>query len=154
MGVPNQRFHDLRHSNAYYVDSSGRCRRYIPPLRVPSQKSRSKEAEGKKTKTAIGRNELRLKPWTMEMIQMAKPCKDYRLERIARQHLYDNVKKETCCYVMCIDNDPMEGFWVILKRERYYGRWFLSHEELVQIYCAYSGIFCSWFWGKPPPRKG
>ncbi|MEY8311396.1 hypothetical protein AALA61_05265 [Oscillospiraceae bacterium 42-9] len=22
----------------------------------------------------------------------------------------------------CIDNGPMEGFWGILKRERYYGR--------------------------------
>jgi len=24
----------------------------------------------------------------------------------------------------CIDNGPMEGFWGILKRERYYGRQF------------------------------
>ena len=26
----------------------------------------------------------------------------------------------------CIDNGPMEGFWGILKRERYYGRHFSS----------------------------
>ena len=33
----------------------------------------------------------------------------------------------------CIDNGPMEGFWGILKRERYYGRRYLSREELVQM---------------------
>ena len=33
----------------------------------------------------------------------------------------------------CIDNGPMEGFWGILKRERYYGRRFTSREELVQM---------------------
>lgn len=32
----------------------------------------------------------------------------------------------------CIDNGPMEGFWGILKRERYYGRRFTSKKELVQ----------------------
>lgn len=40
----------------------------------------------------------------------------------------------------CIDNGPMEGFWGILKRERYYGRRFKSHEELVRMiddYIAY-----------------
>ena len=31
----------------------------------------------------------------------------------------------------CIDNGPIEGFWGILKRERYYGRRFASREELV-----------------------
>lgn len=30
----------------------------------------------------------------------------------------------------CIDNGPMEGFWGILKRERYYGKRFESREEL------------------------
>jgi transposase InsO family protein len=30
----------------------------------------------------------------------------------------------------CIDNGPMEGFWGILKRERYYGRRFTSKKEL------------------------
>mgnify|MGYP002800959852 FL=1 len=33
----------------------------------------------------------------------------------------------------CIDNGPMEGFWGILKRERYYGRHFTSRESLVQM---------------------
>ena len=40
----------------------------------------------------------------------------------------------------CIDNGPMEGFWGILKRERYYGRRFTSREELVWMiedYIAY-----------------
>jgi len=33
----------------------------------------------------------------------------------------------------CIDNGPMEGFWGILKRERYYGKRFDSREELVAM---------------------
>ena len=33
----------------------------------------------------------------------------------------------------CIDNGPMEGFWGILKRERYYGKRFESREELVAM---------------------
>ena len=33
----------------------------------------------------------------------------------------------------CIDNGPMEGFWGILKRERYYGKRFNSREELVSM---------------------
>ena len=33
----------------------------------------------------------------------------------------------------CINNGPMEGFWGILKRERYYGRRFTSREELVNM---------------------
>ncbi len=33
----------------------------------------------------------------------------------------------------CIDNGPMEGFWGILKRERYYGRCFTSKQELVRM---------------------
>lgn len=40
----------------------------------------------------------------------------------------------------CIDNGPMEGFWGILKRERYYGRRFTSREQLIQMiqdYIAY-----------------
>ena len=40
----------------------------------------------------------------------------------------------------CIDNGPMEGFWGILKRERYYGRRFTSREEFVKMiedYIAY-----------------
>lgn len=33
----------------------------------------------------------------------------------------------------CIDNGPMEGFWGILKREKYYGQKFTSREELVNM---------------------
>lgn len=33
----------------------------------------------------------------------------------------------------CIDNGPMEGFWGILKRERYYGKRFTSRNELVKM---------------------
>lgn len=40
----------------------------------------------------------------------------------------------------CIDNGPMEGFWGILKRERYYGRRFTSRDALarmIQDYIVY-----------------
>ena len=33
----------------------------------------------------------------------------------------------------CIDNGPMEGFWGILKRERYYGKRFTSKKQLVDM---------------------
>lgn len=33
----------------------------------------------------------------------------------------------------CIDNGPMEGFWGILKRERYYGKKFKTREALVSM---------------------
>ena len=33
----------------------------------------------------------------------------------------------------CIDNGPMEGFWGILKRERYYKKHFDSREEIVTM---------------------
>ena len=33
----------------------------------------------------------------------------------------------------CIDNGPMEGFWGILKRERYYGKRFTSKQELIRM---------------------
>lgn len=37
----------------------------------------------------------------------------------------------------CIDNGPMEGFWGILKRERYYGRRFTGKRELIQMIESY-----------------
>ncbi len=37
----------------------------------------------------------------------------------------------------CIDNGPMEGFWGILKRERYYGRRFTDKESLVSMIKEY-----------------
>ena len=33
----------------------------------------------------------------------------------------------------CIDNGPMEGFWGMLKRERYYGKRFTSKANLVKM---------------------
>ena len=33
----------------------------------------------------------------------------------------------------CTDNGFMEGFWGILKKEKYYGIRFTSREELVQM---------------------
>ena len=33
----------------------------------------------------------------------------------------------------CIDNGPMEGFWGILKRERYYGKRFTDRVSLVAM---------------------
>ena len=33
----------------------------------------------------------------------------------------------------CIDNGPMEGFWGIIKRERYYGKRFTDRESLVNM---------------------
>ena len=31
----------------------------------------------------------------------------------------------------CIDNGPMEGFWGMIKREKYYGKKFMSRTELI-----------------------
>ncbi|MEY8532982.1 IS3 family transposase [Blautia pseudococcoides] len=33
----------------------------------------------------------------------------------------------------CIDNGPMEGFWGILKRERYYGKRITDRSTLVKM---------------------
>ena len=33
----------------------------------------------------------------------------------------------------CIDNGPMEGFWGIIKRERYYGKRFTSRKSVVEM---------------------
>jgi transposase InsO family protein len=37
----------------------------------------------------------------------------------------------------CIDNGPMEGFWGIIKRERYYGKRFTSKESVVEMIETY-----------------
>ena len=37
----------------------------------------------------------------------------------------------------CTDNGPMEAFWGILKRERYYGRRFTSKHQLIQMITHY-----------------
>ena len=41
----------------------------------------------------------------------------------------------------CIDNGPMEGFWGILKRERYYGKRFTSKQELIQMIINYISYY-------------
>lgn len=33
----------------------------------------------------------------------------------------------------CIDNGPMEGFWRMLKQEKYYGKKFTSREEQIKM---------------------
>lgn len=37
----------------------------------------------------------------------------------------------------CIDNGLMEGFWGILKRERYYGKRLTSKQSLIQMIESY-----------------
>lgn len=37
----------------------------------------------------------------------------------------------------CMDNGPMEGFWGILKRERYCGRRFTNKQDLIQMITNY-----------------
>ena len=41
----------------------------------------------------------------------------------------------------CIDNGPMEGFWGILKRERYYGRHFTNKPDLIQMITDYISYY-------------
>lgn len=41
----------------------------------------------------------------------------------------------------CIDNGPMEGFWGILKRERYYGKRFTSKQELIAMIRCYLSYY-------------
>lgn len=41
----------------------------------------------------------------------------------------------------CIDNGPMEGFWGILKRERYYGKRFESKQELIAMIHNYISYY-------------
>ena len=54
--------------------------------------------------------------------------------RVFRQKLVDAGMTQSMSRVgKCIDNGPMEGFWGILKRERYYGRRFTDRESLVRM---------------------
>ena len=41
----------------------------------------------------------------------------------------------------CIDNGPMEGFWGILKRERYYCKGFTNKQELIQMITNYISYY-------------
>ena len=40
-----------------------------------------------------------------------------------------------------IDNGPMEGFWGVLKRERYYGKQFTDRETLVKMIEEYINYY-------------
>ena len=58
--------------------------------------------------------------------------------RFFHQKLIDHGMTQSMSRVgKCIDNGPMEGFWGILKRERYYKRKFTSREELVKMITDY-----------------
>ena len=62
----------------------------------------------------------------------------YKLEQAGMTQSMSRVGK-------CIDNGPMEGFWGILKRERYYGKRFTSKKELVDMignYIRYYNHHC------------
>ena len=48
--------------------------------------------------------------------------------RLKKHHMKQSMSR----VAHCIDNGPMEGFWGILKREMYYGKYFISKEELIQ----------------------
>lgn len=41
----------------------------------------------------------------------------------------------------CIDNGPMEGFWGILKRERYYGKKFTNKESIIGMINQYISYY-------------
>jgi transposase InsO family protein len=49
-----------------------------------------------------------------------------KLEAVGITHSMSRVAK-------CIDNGPMEGFWGIIKRERYYGKRFTSRKSVVEM---------------------
>lgn len=41
----------------------------------------------------------------------------------------------------CIDNSPIEGFWGIIKRERYYGKRFTDRESLIVMIEEYISYY-------------
>lgn len=43
------------------------------------------------------------------------------------------IKQSMSRVAKCIDNGPIEGFWGILKRERYYGKRFTSRESVIEM---------------------
>ena len=57
--------------------------------------------------------------------------------KLKKQHMKQSMSR----VAHCIDNGPMEGFWGILKREKYYGRRFTSKEELVEAIESYIGYY-------------
>ena len=71
-----------------------------------------------------------------ERIRIVKDClasgKNYTNRTFLRKLMQAGMTQSMPRVAHCIDNGPMEGFWGILKRERYYGRRFTSKHELVQ----------------------
>ena len=49
--------------------------------------------------------------------------------RLKKHHMKQSMSR----VAHCIDNGPMEGFWGILKRERYYGKRFTDRCTLVKM---------------------
>ncbi len=58
----------------------------------------------------------------------------HKLEKAGMQQSMSRVAK-------CIDNGPMEGFWGILKRERYYGKRFTGKKELIDMIESYIAYY-------------
>ena len=51
------------------------------------------------------------------------------ITRLKKHHMKQSMSR----VAHCIDNGPMEGFWGILKRERYYGNRFTDRDTLVKM---------------------
>ena len=49
------------------------------------------------------------------------------IQQVEKHHMKQSMSR----VAHCIDSGPMEGFWGILKREKYYGRRFTSRADLV-----------------------
>ena len=91
-----------------------------------------KWASGKLSQRTLENQRLAEK---IEHIHSQNPDKGYR--RINDDLLHDHGIHVNDKIAHCIDNGPMEGFWGILKRERYYGRRFTSKQELTQMIVNY-----------------
>lgn len=58
--------------------------------------------------------------------------------RVFHQKLQSAKMKQSMSRVArCLDNGPMEGFWGILKREKYYGYKFTSRDQLIEAISNY-----------------
>ena len=53
--------------------------------------------------------------------------------RIVAYRLEIGMTQSMSRVVKCIDNGPTEGFWGIIKRERYYGKKFMDKESLIEM---------------------
>ena len=73
------------------------------------------------------------------MLPLWKTVKKKKLSTIRGAYFYEKagMTQSMSRVAHCIDNGPMEGFWGILKRERYYGRRFMSKKELIHMIESY-----------------